>query len=347
MATGRANLKWNRSSGNKDGTSKGVKPLPDPMSVQQMMVVMVMHVCRRILLRETLWRIAIYGAVILCGSLIADNVPIPRSYLSQKTNVFNVYFVKFGWGWTLVVVGSFVALTSAVYCCGERNKVIAHLGRLAVATVFWMVCTTLFEHVEAATRVCVSADYTDKKDCLAKGFRWQSGFDISGHTFILVYCSLIMSEEAKCIRGWARIADLIRNREFDDDSPLQVLSAAQLENLQNLYILLGRYVKCAFVTMTALNLLWDFMLLCTVMYFHTTPQKVAGALFAFAAWFVTYQLVFPNSDVLGIPGQGLFKYYTEDSVGSLKMRAQYARRPLSQIRQQRILQNGLFDRQSN
>ncbi|KAM7436259.1 fat storage-inducing transmembrane protein 2 [Porites harrisoni] len=47
------------------------------------------------------FKAAIYWLVILTGSFLHDFLPFPQSYLSNKRNVFNVYFVKLGWGWTL------------------------------------------------------------------------------------------------------------------------------------------------------------------------------------------------------------------------------------------------------
>ena len=35
---------------------------------------------------------------------------------------------------------------------------------------------------------------TGRKACVAKGFSWNS-FSISGHSFILIYCTLIIMEE--------------------------------------------------------------------------------------------------------------------------------------------------------
>ena len=39
---------------------------------------------------------------------------VPKSYFSNKYNVFNQYFVKLGWGWTLWLLLAFVGLTRLV-----------------------------------------------------------------------------------------------------------------------------------------------------------------------------------------------------------------------------------------
>ena len=44
-----------------------------------------------------------------------------------------------------------------------------------------------------------------------------------------------------------------------------------------------------FVVMTFLSLLSDVMLTCTILYFHTMPQKVVGGGIAITSWFITYR----------------------------------------------------------
>ena len=78
--------------------------------------------------------------------------------------------------------------------------------------------------------------------------------------------------------------------------------------------------------MTVVSLISDVMLACTVIYFHTMPQKVAGGAIAIGTWFFMYRwdlnyvfLLFLNTLLFyrfwfqkdgspGLPGSGLFKY---------------------------------------
>lgn len=112
--------------------SKGTKPLPDQASIQHIMSVMVIHVCRKVLFIETKVKITLYALSLFFGSLVFDFMPVPRTYLAMRDNVFNVYFVKIGWAWLLFIVGSFVYLTSATYGCGKTAIIQQHMGRLVV-----------------------------------------------------------------------------------------------------------------------------------------------------------------------------------------------------------------------
>ncbi|KAK9404765.1 fat storage-inducing transmembrane protein 2 [Crotalus adamanteus] len=46
------------------------------------------------------------------GSLIKELMPLTPTYLSNKRNVLNVYFVKFAWAWTFSLLLPFVSLTN-------------------------------------------------------------------------------------------------------------------------------------------------------------------------------------------------------------------------------------------
>lgn len=284
------------------------RPIAEPSTGPQVVLMIIMYMCRRVLFYNAAYKIAVYIALLFLGSLLCDFFPLPRNYFSQKGNVFNVYFVKLGWGWTLVFVGTFILLSSYVYCCGERSSVRRHLFRLVIATVLWYVTTSVFNYVESATGTCTvnPAKFTDRVTCVRNGHRWY-GFDISGHAFLLIFCSLIIMEESRSIKGWERIGEMIQQYEFDDDSPLKNLNEQQLGELKVSYGCLSLYVKLSFVAITLLGLLWDFMLVCTTLYFHSMVQKVVGGLVAVLLWFITYQVWYPVT-MPGMPGDGPFRY---------------------------------------
>ncbi|GAB6033089.1 hypothetical protein CHUAL_012702 [Chamberlinius hualienensis] len=301
--------KWNVNERSRE-SFKGTKPLPDPITLKGMSVVLIMHLCRKYLVMDTLRKLAFYAALLVLGSLICDFFPLPAIFFANKRNMLNVYFAKLSWGWTLTLVGVFTALTSNVYCCGERRRVQRHLSRLVVGTAVWFFCTKSFVIIESLTRYCPNGSTTlSQKECISK-----PGFDISGHAFLLIYCSLVLHEEAKAIRGWDRISDLIRDEAFDEDSVLKILSESELNSLKTLYEKYNHYVKGSFISITALGLLWDFMLVGTILYHHTISQKVAGGFIAIAAWFLTYKVWFTFDMSPGLPGQGLFKYNFEQKV---------------------------------
>ena len=129
-------------------TRMGTKPLPEPTSIQKMLLLMIVQLCRKILFIDPNIKVGLYITLVLFGSSLSDVLPIPGSYFSRKNNLFNVYFVKLSWAWSMAFVGSFVYLTSNVYCCGDKVKIGKHLLRLFVATVNWYLWTRLFDYVE-------------------------------------------------------------------------------------------------------------------------------------------------------------------------------------------------------
>lgn len=304
-------LKWSQQR--KLG-SVGKRPLPEPTSIQSVIVMIVLHVCRRIVLFETELKIAVYLAALFCGSLVCDFAPLPRTYFARKSNLFNYYFVKWGWAWTLLSVSIFLGLTSFVYCCGNKDRIRRHFYRLGIGTLMWFSWTKSFVLLESYTASCMSGKYNTRANCILAGSVWK-GFDISGHAFLLIYCSLLIAEEAKAIRGWERIGDLIRNEEFEEESPLKPLSEHELAHLKDNYTRLTPYVRSAFVCLTLFSILWDVMLVATIIYFHSMVQKVVGGVIAILMWYLTYKWWFKQPSSPGLPGQGCFKYYEPQQTG--------------------------------
>ncbi|KAJ8965657.1 hypothetical protein NQ314_003974 [Rhamnusium bicolor] len=148
-------------------------------------------------------------------SLIADVVTIPKIYLSRSDNVFNKIFVKFAWGWNLILLVPFVIFTSLVYCCGQKQRILKHhVLRIGIATFFWWFWTSVFNYIEASYGKCGNVNYYTKGTCLQAGHLW-NGFDLSGHSFILIYGNLFIIEEARCIINWDSIREYIRLEEHN------------------------------------------------------------------------------------------------------------------------------------
>lgn len=218
-------------------------------------------------LMPPLWRVAIYWLVVLAGSFIHEFLPLPQSYFSNKRNVFNVYFVKLGWGWTLGLLIPFISLTSSVYTSFNPTAMLKHLSRMAVGTFGWYFWVNLFVYIEDLTGQCEGEEtLSSKKSCHFQGYHWD-GFDISGHTFLLMYSALIISEEIQ-VKKWLAI-------------PRKNQTGTLLERISPL-------VDFVFICIGSLLVLWEFMLFFTAVYFHTVQQKVLGALIALFTWYVTY-----------------------------------------------------------
>ncbi|XP_071520765.1 acyl-coenzyme A diphosphatase FITM2 [Panulirus ornatus] len=299
--------------------AKGTKPLPEQASVQHVLSLIVVHGCRKVLFIQTEVKITLYSIGLFFGSLICDFLPLPRVYMGQRDNVFNLYFVKVGWAWMVLIVGAFILLTSVTIGCGHREVIKRHMSRLIVSTClwyFWSQC--FFGYVENRTGSCLGrAIIRNKYDCNSGGFHWHS-FDISGHAFLLVYINLLIVEEAKAIVGWEGIRDQIRIEDHkrgevqsdasEDKTPLEGLSAEDMVTLKMNYEQFTPYIRGIFCIMTLMSVLSDVMLTCTIIFFHTMPQKVAGGAIAIATWYLTYKVWFKADASPGLPGSGLFQY---------------------------------------
>ncbi len=162
--------------------AKGTKPLAEAATIQHVLLMMVVHLCRKIMYGiDISMRVGLYMLGTLVISVIGDfSTENSTSYFAQQNNSLNIYFVKWGWGWTLIFVGLFVGLTSFTTSCGSKSVLKNQAFRLIVATCVWFVWTSFFEVIEHRSGICSVTKYLAKKNCLAKGYKWR-GFDISGN----------------------------------------------------------------------------------------------------------------------------------------------------------------------
>ena len=302
---------------NEQLESKGTKPTREESSIPEVFVLMIVHICKKILFFDTNLKIAVYLGALFLLSIVADVLTFPKTYFSRSDNIFNQYFVKIGWFWTLFMTVPYVLLTSYTTCCGKRRTIAtAHLSRLIVATVFWYLWTTVFNMIETSYGRCNTKLYDNKIACLKNGHFW-NGFDISGHCFILIYSSLVLIEEAKAINGWERIKDYIRDekyaRSIDDRSasvnPLKNITTEELNILKISYEKYTPYVRGFFIAIALLQLLWDVMLVSTILYYHIMVEKFISGVIAILTWFVTYRVWYTIPNIVpNLPGEGIFRY---------------------------------------
>jgi len=102
------------SSGRTAAVSGAKLPVSEPTSLRKFCVILLMHVCKKILLFDTTTKLAIYIFCITVLSVITDMFPFPRTYFSDKRNALNQVFVKWGWGWTCTILGMFIYFTRYV-----------------------------------------------------------------------------------------------------------------------------------------------------------------------------------------------------------------------------------------
>ncbi|PZC84188.1 acyl-coenzyme A diphosphatase FITM2 [Helicoverpa armigera] len=311
------NARMNYKVQNDPVDPKGTKPTREESSILEIFVLMIVHICKKILFFDTNLKIAVYLGALFLLSIVADVLTFPKTYFSRSDNLFNQYFVKIGWFWTLFLTVPYVLLTSYTTCCGKRRIIAtSHLSRLLVATAFWYIWTTVFNMIETSYGRCNNKGFNNKISCLQEGHFW-NGFDISGHCFILIYSSLVMIEEAKAINGWERIKDYIRDEKYarsvDDKSasvnPLKNISTDELTILKISYENFTPYVRAYLIAIALLQLLWDVMLVSTILYYHIMVEKFISGVIAVLTWFVTYRVWFTIPNIVpNLPGEGIFKY---------------------------------------
>ncbi|KAG9335244.1 hypothetical protein JZ751_005490 [Albula glossodonta] len=217
----------------------------------------------------------------LTGSITKELQLIPETYFSNSRNFLNVYFVKVSWGWTLLLLFPFITLSNA------HNRgwgfLLRRLSSLVVATAVWYVCTHSFFYIEDVTGACyetkamqvVRGEFTMKTDCRGAGFVWH-GYDISGHSFILVYSSLMIAEEI---------------------APMMDLKDGSLQSQAYVSLVLD----VLYIALNALVALWVLMFTCTSVYFHDISHKVLGTTCGLLGWYLTYRVWYPKPLSPGLP----------------------------------------------
>lgn len=302
------------------GEARGTRPTAPPTTIKEIFIDLVMHLGKKILFFDTNLKVGLYLGALLVISAIGDTIPLPRSYLARSDNLFNSYFVKIGWGWTLLLVLPYVAMTSYTLCCGDFKKMLKRsLPRILIATAMWLFWTKFFNYIEYSYGRCSVKGFVSKSTCLKAGHLWR-GFDISGHAFILIHSSLVLIEESRPIIKWDTIREHLRNEFYNRSSagreasinseinPLRNLSDNDLKYLKFLYEKFTPLIKILFIAISALQLLWDVMLVCTMLYFHKMVEKFVSGAIAICVWYFTYRFWYPSVVLPDAPGTGNFIY---------------------------------------
>ncbi|KAK9728170.1 hypothetical protein K7432_001280 [Basidiobolus ranarum] len=222
--------------------------------------------------------ILLYLGTAVLGSLVQYIHPLSDSYFSDKKNIFNTFFVKFGWGWTSLLYLPFVTIALAQT---NLHKAAPFLFRWLLATLYWYFITQSFVGPSVSDRfftlsggTCSIDGVQDSFSCKVKGGRWTGGHDMSGHCMLLIHASLFLWEELRI--AW-----------FDNR-----LKSRINENVTSKVLGIG---------LVSLWFLWWWMLLMTNVYFHSLSEKISGVLFGFFYWFVAYFIVFPYTPFPGTP----------------------------------------------
>ena len=298
---------------NRPSSRKQLKKiLETPTSPLNFVLMCLVFVFKRFVFSPLHVKIGLYMSALLVCSVLKDFHLISNmNYFAQKNNVFNVYFVKFGWAWTLIACIPFVLMTSLVYTAYNLNVVKNHLIRIAIATLAWYVFTSSFDYIDSLTGKCTNKEIALKHVCKKSKHEWINGFDISGHTFILMHSLFMMIEEVKVFHDWdlfhRKLSEKLGFSTSDKEPGEKATIDNQYKRAEILYKLFTPFIKLNFIFMAILALLWEAMLLTTFLYFHTIMHKLVAASLAIIVWFFTYKTWYANPNLLispGLPGDG-------------------------------------------
>ncbi|XP_030042255.1 fat storage-inducing transmembrane protein 1 [Microcaecilia unicolor] len=257
-----------------------------PLCILRALVIFWSDQCSRVLASSCLRHVyhLWVAALVIFGPLLQYYVN-PRTIFANHRNFFNIKFVQSAWGWTCLLLGGHILLTTYISTHSVLSA-LRHLSRLVVGGAVWVGSSHLFLLIEDVTGSCFQPvpegrllllpDLMDKRSCEGEGYRWR-GYDVSGHTFMLTYCCLTIAEEVAVFRHF-----LERGRPA------------------------GVPLRIVFLLNAALLALWNFMLLCTVVYFHEYSHKVVGAALGTLCWHLTYRWWYRSRWSPGRPGHGLF-----------------------------------------
>ena len=237
----------------------------------------------------------------LTGSFIHDFFPLKPCSLSNRRSIFNVYFVKKGWGWTAGLMLCFILFISKFRHQTDLKRVGKSLLRICYATAAWFTLTTAFEYLEELTGVCEGdASQKTKRSCINRKAYW-NGFDISGHCFLLSFCILIINQELLPFVGFK---DSVLSKQIQQDGSkgqdLVIFEPLKFKK-DNIYDI----TNILSILLTLLMVLWEFMLFITCVYYHTLHQKFFGICFGILAWYCLYYVLTKLKHPLLVPSSPL------------------------------------------
>lgn len=237
-----------------------------------------------------------YHLLIVCvGSVISGAWDIPCfSFLCDKYNPINQYVVKLCWGWTMSIISGYF-LFRVLGGKEERSVGYKIAIRLALGSIIWYIGTGLIDTIQNTYGSCVftyiDQDFalqSNKTDCRELGGTWVPVIEISGHIFMMVFCDMFITwqlfpnkdtKEEK----FDKLGDLIIGEEELEMQHYNTSSADEELLLDNTpppptlcQSFCYRVYEMIRVLGVVLCLVFRIMIVITVMYFHTTTEKIIG-----------------------------------------------------------------------
>nr|XP_054766402.1 acyl-coenzyme A diphosphatase FITM2-like [Lytechinus pictus] len=235
--------------------------------------------------------------MIVAGSILRENEMVPDSFFADKHNPLNQKFVKWSWGWTLCFMTPFLLLLSWARHPGQYLQAFRGILRLVALTAAWyfwvnIVMDTVHEYSGKCSIEAHSSG--GSRACRRGGGRWD-GFDISGHSFLLVLIVLTTLEEMAPF--W----------HLYESSGVQITFQGSTESQQGtkripiFSFLLEILLYILAIIISLMQSLSVLMVLATSLYFHTISHKVIGTALAIITWYITYRLWFKSSRTFSLP----------------------------------------------
>ncbi len=262
----------------------------------------ILAICRRIIFAPPTLKILVYFSLIIIGPFLRDFHFLSNTSLSSKANILNKYIATIGWTWSIFLLIPFVYLTSLIYTRGHYGMIIRHLIRLLIATTIWYIITSLFIRIEALTGMCKPTNLRGitSRFCRASRYQWQEG-----HTFFLLYAILVINEEVKLYgENWKKIEDASKISIGTKNNSLNIN--------QNRIKMFSIPIGILYIALAVLTILWEFMLLSTVLYLYNILHKLIATSFAVFFWFITYRIWYRQNSRSNIapcsPGDGFITF---------------------------------------
>jgi Inositol phospholipid synthesis and fat-storage-inducing TM len=189
-----------------------------------------------------------YFTILTISTLLPLLFDLQPTFYSKKLNFLNFYFVKYAWFWTIILVFAMITVSKK-----ELRKLA--LIRLASTTAYWYLVTSFMRLVYISIGTCKMDGIASRMNAIPLTYHeckqdW-SGFDISGHVFILLHSSLVLVEELRVLK-----VDFIVIQLFT-----------------------GLFL-----------VLWWIMMIVTCLYFHPISEVFVGFWFGILGWILVYVL---------------------------------------------------------
>ena len=244
-----------------------------------------------ILQSSPLSKAVVLGLITLAGSVLKVLDVVPKTFLADKHNPLNQYMAKLSWLWTLIFILAAIILTGPLYSALDLKVTIKHFLRVGVGHLVWFVGTSVIDLLHLYSGDCSQTGFATPRVCSKAGHQWL-GLEISGHTFLLTYCILVITEEAANVKLelWVRFRETALQDEVQDKLPSWTRPW-----FQRLFDVTDRVIPVAEIYSLALVILWFIMVAATALYFHLLVDKVLGYLLGVLSWYGTYEVLYQMS----------------------------------------------------